>query len=93
MSTEARSDGGDIREALAESLSIEIAGGLHRLAMLASVPGLHVVVWMYTLTADLVGTDDDTRHVFASWDELRSFFAGTRDAELIVELLARIDKN
>jgi len=93
LSTAARSDGGDIREALAESISIEMGGGCHRLAMLATVPGSHVVVWMYTLTADLVGTDDDTRHVFASWDELRTYFAGTRDAALIVELLARIGKS
>lgn len=92
MSTADHAQASDIREALAESISIVGDDGSHRLAMLASAPGSHVVVWMYTLTADLVGTDDDTRHVFTSWDELRSYFVATSDAALISSLLARCGK-
>lgn len=73
----------------AESASVVRRDGTHRLAMLTTVPGAHVVVWTYTLTPDLVGTWDDTRHVFASWQDLRAHFAGTDDAPLMAELHAR----
>jgi hypothetical protein len=78
-------------EPFSESASVVRRDGTHRLAMLAIVPGAHVVVWTYTLSPDLVGTWDDTRHVFATWQALHAHFASTDDAPLMAELHARCE--